>query len=395
MTRLIIALVIVFLLTSTSFAQTKVWLVHSSHTGGHRAAAKAMAKALNEKEDVQAEVINTMDYLPKSLKWLQKTAFAVLTKTMPDAKKKAFESSIEGKETAKKQAIRWLGVKAWFSRKFLKRIQREKPDFIVSTHSQTNVMIGIWKKHGKINVPLHCIVTDYNTHTMWAVPWVNRYYVATDFVKERLVHYGVERTKILVTGIPTSPSFARVPLVSTEQAKNLLNLSPDLPTITMMGGSLGYGPYIKVVNALEERGEPVQFLAMCAKNESVRAELEALAPTLNHVHIFTYGFVDRFYRFMDAADAVITKPGGLTVTELLCRRKPMIFIKPALGLEKHVAGAIEELGVAHVVDTAEGGAFRAYEEASNDQLQAERLKAIEACVRPTAVFDIADLILQY
>ena len=395
MTRPIFAILFILLLTSTALSETKVWLVHSSHTGGHRAAAKALAKALNEKDNVQAEVINTMDYLPKSLKWLQKTAFALLTKTMPDVKKKAFESSIEGKETAKKQAIRWLGVKAWFSRKFLKKIQQEKPDIIVSTHSQTNVMIGIWKKHGKVKVPLHCIVTDYNTHTMWAIPWVDKYYVATEFVKKRLIHYGVEKNKILVTGIPTSPSFARVPLVSTEKAKSLLNLSPELPTITMMGGSLGYGPYIKVVKALEERGEPVQFLAMCAKNESVRAVLDALAPTLKHVRIFTYGFVDRFYRFMDAADAVITKPGGLTVTELLCRRKPMIFIKPALGLEKHVAGAIEKLGVAHVVDTAEGGAFRAYEEASNDQLQAERLKAIEACVKPTAVFDIANLIVHY
>ena len=395
MMRTVLIIIFLLILSSQTYAATKVWLVHSSHTGGHRAAANALAKALNERENVEAEVINTMNYLPKSLKWLQKTAFALLTKTMPDVKKKAFESSIEGKETAKKQAIRWLGVKAWFSRSFLKRIQREKPDIIVSTHSQTNVMIGIWKKHKKIDVPLHCVVTDYNTHTMWAIPWVDRYYVATDFVKKRLIHYGVDSEKIMVTGIPTSPSFARVPLVSTDKAKTLLNLSPSVPTITMMGGSLGYGPYLQVVKALEERGEPVQFLAMCAKNESVRTELDALAPTLTNVRIFTYGFVDRFYRFMDAADAVITKPGGLTVTELLCRRKPMIFIKPALGLEKHVAGAIEELGVAHVVDTPEGGAFRAYEEASNDELQAERLKAIEACVKPNAVFEITDLIVQH
>ncbi len=394
MFRSFLTICLITLLATNCFA-TKVWLVHSSHTGGHRAAANALAKALNEKDGVEAEVINTMDYLPKSLKWLQKTAFAVLTKTMPEVKKKAFESSIEGKETAKKQAIRWLGVKAWFSRSLLKRIRKEKPDVIVSTHSQTNVMIGIWKKHKKIEAPLHCVVTDYNTHTMWAIPWVDKYYVATEFVKERLVHYGVEADRVTITGIPTSPSFARVPLVDKTKAKTLLNLDSEVPTITMMGGSLGYGPYVKVARALEENGEEVQLLAMCAKNETVRAELDELSVQLSHVRIYTYGFVDRFYRFMDAADAVITKPGGLTVTELLCRRKPMIFIKPALGLEKHVAGAIASLGVAHVSDSAEGGAFRAFEEASNEDLQTERLEAIEAAVKPTAVFDIADLIVQH
>jgi len=389
MRRFVIALFLAILTMSRAPAATRVWLVHSSHTGGHRAAAQALSEALRELDGVETEVINTMDYLPAALKWLQQTAFAVLTSTLPDVKKKAFESSIEGQEGAKKTAIRWLALKAWFSRSFLRRIQDERPDVIISTHSQTNVMLGIWKRHGNIAAPLYCVVTDYNTHAMWADDGVDRYFVASDFVARRLVHYGVAADRVKVTGIPVDPAFARVPLVEAVTAKRLLNLDPDVPTVTMLGGSLGYGPYVDVVRALERGGRPVQFLAMCGRNDKVRAELEALAPTLRHVRLTPYGFVDRTYRYMDAADSVITKPGGLTVTELLCRRRPMIFIHPALGLEQHVATAIADLGVAAVEDTAEGGAFRAYEEASNPSLQATRRQAIEAAVRPDAVFAIA------
>lgn len=370
-----------------------IWLVHSSHTGGHRAAAKALARALEEIPGVRSEVVNTMDYLPASVRYLQEEGFAAVASCFSGMKKKSFEASVEGKESTVNAARRGLAVKAFFSRSFLKRLRDEAPDLVLSTHSQTNVMLSIWKRHGKIDMPVHCVVTDYATHAMWACEELDRYYVASEAVGRALRGYGVQGDRIRVTGIPVDPNFARVPKADPVAARRLIGLDEALPTITMMGGSLGFGPYEEVVEALEAAGRPVQLLAMTGKNEARRERLEAMAGSLKSVRLHCYGFVDRFYRFMDAADAVITKPGGLTVTELLLRGKPMIMLRPAGGLEGHAAQGVAELGVAELVEDGRGLANFALEVTGNEGLMDERRAAVEAHARPRAVFDVASQIV--
>ncbi|MCA9779844.1 MAG: hypothetical protein KC800_24115, partial [Candidatus Eremiobacteraeota bacterium] len=44
--------------TFTPNREKKIWLVHGSHTGGHRSAARALEEALEKYPGVDAEVIN-------------------------------------------------------------------------------------------------------------------------------------------------------------------------------------------------------------------------------------------------------------------------------------------------------------------------------------------------
>ena len=394
MNRSVFAGLLFLLLTAASaVAGPRVWLVHASHTGGHRAAAQALAEALTETPGVSAQVIDMTSYLPATFRRLQTSAFDVMARLLPNLRRKAFEQSIEGSEATVSSATRGLALKAFLSRSFLDRIRAEGPDVIVSTHSQANVMLSIWKKHGRFDQPLLCVVTDYDTHALWARPEIDAYFVACSRVRDALVRYGVEPSRISITGIPVAPAFARLPQVDPQAARTLLHLDPDLPTVVMLGGSLGYGPWRQVVEALESHGEPVQFLAMTGKNDAARRELETMAPTLASVRLSVYGFVDRMFRFMDAADAVVTKPGGLTVTELLCRGRPMVVIAPSPGLEAHVTAAIVEMGVAQVVPDAAAAAAQALAEARDPALQEQRRIAIETWRRPGAVFDVARAIL--
>jgi processive 1,2-diacylglycerol beta-glucosyltransferase len=49
---------------------------------------------------------------------------------------------------------------------------------------------------------------------------------------------------------------------------------------------------------------------------------------------------------MSAADLVITKPGGLTVSECLARHKPMLLVSPIPGQEERNADYLLEAGAA-------------------------------------------------
>ena len=50
------------------------------------------------------------------------------------------------------------------------------------------------------------------------------------------------------------------------------------------------------------------------------------------------GFIDNVNDYMDAADLVITKPGGLTSSEALAKRKPLVLMDPLPGVESRNLG---------------------------------------------------------
>ena len=100
--------------------------------------------------------------------------------------------------------------------------------------------------------------------------------------------------------------------MSASTVRRELELNVALPTIVMTGGSLGYGPYEEVVQHLEAAKREVQFLALTGRNTRLCRRLQALAPKLNHVRLCVYGYVDGMHRFMDAADAVISKTNAAT-----------------------------------------------------------------------------------
>lgn len=51
-------------------------------------------------------------------------------------------------------------------------------------------------------------------------------------------------------------------------------------------------------------------------------------------NVTVLGYVNAMAELMEAADVVICKPGGLTVTECLCAHAPMILLGRAYGQEK-------------------------------------------------------------
>jgi processive 1,2-diacylglycerol beta-glucosyltransferase len=51
--------------------------------------------------------------------------------------------------------------------------------------------------------------------------------------------------------------------------------------------------------------------------------------------LYAFGFVDNIEVLMDAADCIVTKPSGLTVTEALSKRLPMILVNAIPGQEEN------------------------------------------------------------
>ncbi|MGV8120238.1 MAG: hypothetical protein AB2L14_10805 [Candidatus Xenobiia bacterium LiM19] len=239
------------------YKHVKVMLVHGSHTGGHRSAAESVKKVLDTMPNVEAEVVNALDYTGgEASKNAQVAATDFVMNKMAPVRGWFFRQSFKGNPLVYGLGNLGMRFKSWMSKDFLHKIQQDKPDVILSCHSPMNSMLSYWKGKGLIDAPVHSVVTDYRVHRMWAQKNIAHYYVASEATKDELVHFGIDKDKIEVSGIPIKPEFARPQELSKAELKEKLGINPEIPMVLMMGGSLGLGRFKEMAQALNEVKNP-------------------------------------------------------------------------------------------------------------------------------------------
>src|SRR5208337_2576628 len=81
---------------------------------------------------------------------------------------------------------------------------------------------------------------------------------------------------------------------------------------------------------------PVQIVTVAGKNDALRERLNRLTPP-PHIRLINQGYVRNMHELLSICDLVITKPGGLTISECLAKRRPMLLYAPIPGQEERNA----------------------------------------------------------
>ena len=236
------------------------------------------------------------------------------------------------------------------TRKLNAEIEKFAPDAIVCTHFLPAELLSRQKGKGKPLPPLWVQVTDFDVHALWVQGHVDRYCVANDEVAFRLADRGVPRKNIHVTGIPVMPQFA-APLDRATCAGEL-GVAADKFTVLMMAGGAGVGSLDAMAQRLLKLPDDLQIVALAGRNAELLKRLQTLAKQ-HPGKLFPIGFTTTVERAMSAADLVVTKPGGLSVSECLAKHRPMLLVSPIPGQEERNADYLLECGAAiKAVDSA-------------------------------------------
>ena len=94
------------------------------------------------------------------------------------------------------------------------------------------------------------------------------------------------------------------------------------------------------------------LVIICGSNRQLEKDLQFLAG--DDMRIKICGFTDKMSMYMDAADLIITKAGGLSTTEAVMKRLPILFIDAVPGCESRNIEFMTENAYALVADTASG-----------------------------------------
>ncbi|HWJ03403.1 MAG TPA: glycosyltransferase [Verrucomicrobiae bacterium] len=210
-------------------------------------------------------------------------------------------------------------------------VRRESPEVVLCTHPFPLGVLSLLRKKGKLDAPLVAVVTDFAIHKFWLYDNVDLFIVGVEELKHSLMEQGVPENKIKVTGIPIDPAFQQ--LNDTRELHVKLGLNPDLPTVLVMGGGLGLGPLEQTVKTMLAVPKPLQIVVIAGKNAKLQQALSTLQVQQGQ-SVKVFGHVDNIHEFMEVADLVITKPGGLTSAEALAKGLPLVLLEPIPGHEE-------------------------------------------------------------
>ena len=223
---------------------------------------------------------------------------------------------------------RFSGV---FSLKLIPLLEEEQPDVIISTHPFATEMISHLKRAGAVTAPLICLMTDYGPHRAWIADRVDAYVVANGDMISEMEAMGVPKEKIYPFGIPVENVFFSAGDRPAFLQK--IGLDPEKPTILIMAGSFGVTNILNIYRQIVRLDLSFQIIAITGRNEKLYEEFAKLIPESSKPTKLVF-FTDEVENYMHAADLLITKPGGLTVSEALACGIPLAVFDAIPGQEE-------------------------------------------------------------
>ena len=264
-----------------------------------------------------------------------------------------------------------------------------KWDVVVNTHFLPAELIAMLRRQRKVRTPQMLVTTDFETHRLWVHKPVDHFTTATDEGAAYLRHWGVEpAVPISVTGIPIHPAFSR-PKDKRDCIK-AHGLAVGVPIVLQLAGGFGVGPIQAIYEQILSIDRPMQVVVVAGKNAKVKAQLERVEVPARH-RAKIYGFTDQMDELMAAADVVVSKPGGLTTSEVLARGAAMAIVNPIPGQESRNSDYLLEHGAAIKINNL-GTLAHKLEQLLDDPARVAQLKTnARRIAKPRAAFDVAQI----
>jgi len=295
----------------------KILILYAPLGAGHGAAASAIAEAFAQNyPEIEVKNVNVLDFVFDIFKLGLPWIVDYVTSNIPILYKWVYHynNSLSGSGFLNNASNAILKKS-----KFVKFINDFKPDFILSTNPLPMQLVSKTKEENIINIPSANVCTDFGFHSLWHNKDVNYYFVANEEIKNSLIEHKVDSNKILVTGIPTASKFLKI--IDKNKVINNLGFDATRPILLVVGGKTSYENLVKIISGVKNK--KLQFIIVAGRDKKL---LEKLTKSRFSKETFVkiFGFIDNLEEYMTVSDVILTKAGGLTVSECLVKNLPMI-----------------------------------------------------------------------
>jgi processive 1,2-diacylglycerol beta-glucosyltransferase len=368
-----------------------VLILSASAGAGHLRAAEAIERALLETDAAHSvRHIDTLEYTNPLFRRLYSKAYIEMVNRMPEVLGWLYDASDDPDlDDRFKLAFDKLNT-----RPFVKLLEKYQPEFTICTHFLPAEIISWLTGEGTLRTRQAIVVTDFDIHAQWLCANYEHYFVAIDETRAHLEELGVPSRKVTVSGIPIDPAFSRPKDRAALREK--LGLRRDGVVILISAGGFGVGKIDALIAPLLTLRHPAQVIAICGRNEELKAQLDARAAGLDRdarVTLKVVGFTKAMDEYMAVSDLVVGKPGGLTTSEALASDLIYVVVSPIPGQEERNSDHLLEEGAALRCNNLPVLAYKIDRLLDDPPRMAAMRANVRRLARPRAAFEIVSKVL--
>ncbi len=313
----------------------RIIILSAATGGGHLRASHAIESYLLENTtDVEVKVVDALKVISPILDKTICEGYHFLATKTPKMFGILYQKTNE--ETPLAQVVpKFNGL---FSQKLLPLLSDYRPDVIIATHPFATEMVSHLKEKNLVRAPLICIMTDYGPHKAWISENVDAYIVSSEDMVPEMAAMGVRPEIVYPFGIPVHDVFFN----KADKAAQLreLGLDPKLLTVLIMAGSFGVTNILQIYNEVVGIDLPFQVIVITGRNQKLYETFESeirdsrIRGEKGIKKTKLVFFTNEVEKYMHASDLIITKPGGLTVSEALACNVPLAVFDAIPGQEE-------------------------------------------------------------
>lgn len=370
-------------------AGKKILIFTASYGHGHNKASEALYAAFKEiRPDWEVQISDFLKSVHPILNSVTQRMYLQSIKSTPVLYGQFYQQTHNiSRYTSLPKKMHRLGRE-----KMIKLLSKIRPDAIISTFPFPSGVVSHLKEVGIIDIPLATVVTDYTLHEQWIHDNVDLFFVGHDMVKQYLLERGVSERKVHVSGIPIHPKYSQ-DLGDRMALRRQYGFCDELPVIFLMGGAFGNMPGLKkIFRLLYHSSLPLQMIVVCGKNVELLEKFQAEVRDNPRHQVLLLGYEENVHKLMAISDLIITKSGGLTVSESMAMHLPMLIYRPIPGQELANARFLQKHGAGKYTDHLQEFYSLVEDLVLHPEKREEMRRCTQKIARPQAAFEVAQTI---
>jgi processive 1,2-diacylglycerol beta-glucosyltransferase len=216
---------------------------------------------------------------------------------------------------------------------FTRLVRDWRPDRVISVHAHTNHGFFDLARAALPKKPPRCITYcgelfgGYGFSRHWVNPQADGFIGASSEVAAAALAAGTPEKNVLFGGFMLRAPFYAPAAELDRDADALaaeLKLNRNAFTVLLSTGLAGANNHLPILRQLAASGQKLQVIALCSKNEKVRAQIEAFANTHPALTIRALPHTDRIPALKRLVSVVVARPGTGATSEAIQLGTPLI-----------------------------------------------------------------------
>ncbi|MFG1643258.1 hypothetical protein ACGFMK_23440 [Amycolatopsis sp. NPDC049252] len=309
----------------------RIVIVSARFGAGHDRAAYALADRLSAHE---VEVLDFLDLLPPALGG----RLCRLYRRQLQAAPRSWDWTLRALNGPRAAAL--ASRAAGLACRRLREALGDRTDLAVSTYPLASHALARLRGRGELTAPLAVYLTDPAVHRICVTAAADLHIAPNHLARQQARTLGARAAAVAAPLVASAFRPATPP--ERRRAREAFGLPGEGRLALVTAGSWGVGQVRRTAHDVARSG-PLTPVVACGSNTALRDRLRAEG--LAHV----FGWVEDMPGLMRAVDVVVQNAGGLTSSEALAARLPVLTYRCLPGHGRANAAVLDRLGLARWV----------------------------------------------